>query len=167
MWCNYHNVESHFDENKSFGFNCFENILQSNRTLFLILSLTVMLNFWYLSTLKITTFKNILLNRSFAIKTFVNLILNLSFQVFKLETRHTIQKNSVGFSLWENTEIPWDMSVLFFRAPPLINNGIFLPILFRKKICFTLCFMVNEALVAPPPSVWLGHYQSYRLQAVI
>jgi hypothetical protein len=26
---------------------------------------------------------------------------------------------------------------------------IFLPILFREKICFTVCFMVNEALVAP------------------
>jgi hypothetical protein len=59
------------------------------------------------------------------------------------------QKNYVGFSPWENTEIPWDVSVLFFSAPPLTNNGIFLPILLWVKICFTVCFMVNEALVAP------------------
>jgi hypothetical protein len=64
-------------------------------------------------------------------------------------TRQTLQENSVGFSLWENTEIPWDVLVLFFSTPPLINNNIFLPILFREKLCFTVCFMVNEALVAP------------------
>jgi hypothetical protein len=51
-------------------------------------------------------------------------------------TRQTLQKNSVGFSPWENTEIPWDVSVLFFSTPPLINNGIFLPILFREKTMF-------------------------------
>ena len=66
-----------------------------------------------------------------------------------LGTRQTLQKNSVGFSPWENTKLPWDVSVLFFSAPPLINSGIFLPILFREKICLTVCFMVNKALVAP------------------
>ncbi len=35
----------------------------------------------------------------------------------KSGTRQTIQKNSVGFSPWENTEIPWDVLVLFFSAP--------------------------------------------------
>jgi hypothetical protein len=55
----------------------------------------------------------------------------------------------VGFSPWENTEIPWDVSVLFIGAPPLANTGILLPILLYKKICFALYFMVNKALVAP------------------
>ncbi len=46
-------------------------------------------------------------------------------------TRQTIQKNSVGFSPWENTEIPWDVSVLFFGAPPHIFHNFvsFRPIL--------------------------------------
>jgi hypothetical protein len=35
--------------------------------------------------------------------------------------------------------------IIFQRPGALINNGIFLPILFRGKICF----MINEALVAP------------------
>ncbi len=45
-------------------------------------------------------------------------------------TRQTIQKNSVGFSPWENTEIPWDVSVLFFGAPNIFHNFVsFHPIL--------------------------------------
>jgi hypothetical protein len=38
---------------------------------------------------------------------------------------------SVGFSPWENTEIPWDVSVLFFGAPQYFSQ-------YLSKICWML-----------------------------
>jgi hypothetical protein len=44
------------------------------------------------------------------------------FQASHYGTRQTIQKNSMGFSPWENTEIPWDVSVLFLGAPQYFSQ---------------------------------------------
>jgi hypothetical protein len=45
-------------------------------------------------------------------------------------TKQTLQEKTVGFLPWEIIKKLWDFLVLFFSTPPLINYGIFIPILF-------------------------------------
>jgi hypothetical protein len=56
--------------------------------------------------------------------------------IFILEqggTKQTLQKKTVGFIPWDIIEKPWDFSVLFFSAPPLINYGFLYPFCFEKN----------------------------------